>query len=311
VNQPIKLGISIASFFLLLVGLSVSVNVNAKIKVFACEPEWQSLAETLGGDNVKAFSATTAFQDPHFIEARPSLIAKVRQADLIVCTGAELEIGWLPLLVRQSGNASVQTGGDGFFMAAEQVDRIEIPTELDRSQGDVHASGNPHVHWDPYRLLTIANALSERLIRIDSDNAAAYQSNYRTFEKEWQAQIRIWETMAESLQGKKVIVYHKNWSYLLNWLGVNIVGDLEPKPGIPPTSSHLASLLQTVSSESVDYIVMANYQNDKGARWLSKKASVPVLNLPFTVGGSESASNLVLLYNDVLAALTSSSTGAQ
>jgi zinc/manganese transport system substrate-binding protein len=311
VNRSIKSGINTTRFFLLLMGLSLSVSVNAKVNVFACEPEWQSLVETLGGVHVKAFSATTAFQDPHFIEARPSLIAKVRQADLIVCTGAELEIAWLPLLVRQSGNASIQADGEGFFMAAEQVERIEIPTELDRSQGDVHASGNPHVHWDPYRLLIIANALSERLIRIDSDNAAAYQSNYRTFEQEWQTQIRVWEAIAESLKGKKVIVYHKNWSYLFNWLGVNIVGDLEPKPGIPPTSSHLARLLQTVRSESVDYIIIANYQNDKGARWLSKKASVPVLNLPFTVGGSESASNLFLLYNDVLAALTSSSKGKQ
>lgn len=303
-----KLGIHLV---LLWVGVSAAVNVNAKVNVFACEPEWQSLANTLGGQHVTSFSATTAFQDPHFIEARPSLIAKVRRADLIVCTGAELEIGWLSLLLRQSGNALIQEGRQGFFMAAEQVARIEIPTQLDRSQGDVHASGNPHVHWDPYRLLIIAKALSERLALIDGDNTADYKANYRIFEAKWQSQIREWETMMAPLKDSKVIVYHKNWSYLMRWLGINVVGDLEPKPGLPPTSAHLANLLQKARAEKLDYIVMANYQNDKGARWLSKKTNMPVLNLPFTVGGNKNAGDLFSLYQEVLSTLVNSHYGAQ
>ena len=131
--------IAIISLCLLL----LNPQAFAKVQVFACEPEWKALTETLGGDRVTAFSATTAFQDPHHIEARPSLIAKTRRADLLVCTGAELEIGWLPLLLRQSGNAKVQQGQTGYFLAASQVKRIEVPTETDRSKGDVHASGNP------------------------------------------------------------------------------------------------------------------------------------------------------------------------
>jgi zinc/manganese transport system substrate-binding protein len=295
-----KIVTTVVSISLLLFGLSAS----AKIEVFACEPEWKSLAEALGGEHVNAFSATTAFQDPHYVEARPSLIAKTRQADLLVCTGAELEVGWLPLLLRQSGNASIQEDEPGFFLAAEQVERIEIPTELDRSQGDVHASGNPHVHWDPYRLLIIARALSERLISIDSDNTNDYQANFHAFEKMWQTQIKLWETQAAQLKGKKTIVYHTNWSYLMNWLGIEPVGDLEPKPGIPPTSAHLASLLKKVRSTGADIILVTNYQNDKGAQWLSEKGQIPVINLPFTVGGSENASDLVLLYNEVLTKLT-------
>ncbi|MFT6791031.1 MAG: zinc/manganese transport system substrate-binding protein [Cellvibrionaceae bacterium] len=288
--------------------LLFSLSTSAKVEVFACEPEWRSLAEVLGGEHVNAFSATTAFQDPHYVEARPSLIAKTRQADLLVCTGAELEVGWLPLLLRQSGNASIHENEPGFFLAAEQVERIEIPTELDRSQGDVHASGNPHVHWDPYRLLTIARALSERLISIDSGNTHDYQANFRAFEKMWQTQIKSWETQAAQLKGKKVIVYHKNWSYMMNWLGIESIGDLEPKPGIPPTSSHLASLLKKVRSTGADYILVANYQNDKGALWLSEKTQIPVISLPFTVGGSENAVDLASLYNEVLIRLT---TGVQ
>lgn len=299
-----KIVTTVVSFTLLLFSLSASAKVN----VFACEPEWKSLVEVLGGGHVKAFSATSAFQDPHYVEARPSLIAKTRQADLLVCTGAELEVGWLPLLLRQSGNASIQESELGFFLSAEQVERIEIPTVLDRSQGDVHASGNPHVYWGPYRLLAIARALSERLISIDSDNIDDYQANFRAFEGMWKKQIKSWETQAAQLKGKKVIVYHKNWSYMMNWLGIEAVGDLEPKPGIPPTSAHLASLLKKVRSTGADYILVANYQNDKGALWLSQKTKVPVINLPFTVGGSKKATDLVSLYNEVLMRLT---TGVQ
>lgn len=299
-----KIITTVLSFTLLLFSLSASAKVN----VFACEPEWKSLVETLGGQHVKTFSATSAFQDPHYAEARPSLIAKTRQADLLVCTGAELEVGWLPLLLRQSGNASIQQNELGYFLAAEQVDRIEIPIVLDRSQGDVHASGNPHVYWDPYRLLAIARALSERLILIDSDNIDDYQANFSVFEGMWTKQIKSWETQAAQLRGKKVIVFHTNWSYMMNWLGIEAVGNLEPKPGIPPTSAHLASLLKKVRLTGADYILLTNYQDDKGARWLSQKIKVPVINLPFTVGGSEKAIDLVSLYNEVLMAL---STGVQ
>ena len=195
---------------LICLGLSawfLAPQVSAKVQVFACEPEWKSLVEALGGDQVQAYSATTAFQDPHHIEARPSLIAKTRRADLLVCTGAELEIGWLPLLLRQSGNARIQENQPGFFLAADQVERIQVPTELDRSQGDVHAAGNPHVHWDPYRLLSIAEALSQRLQLIDPAHAAEYQRHLDHFSATWTQRIQVWEAQAAPLRGKKVIVY--------------------------------------------------------------------------------------------------------
>jgi len=284
--------------------LVLSSPVSAKLQVFACEPEWKDLVEQLGGQHVNAYSATTAFQDPHYIEARPSLIAKTRKADLLICTGAELEVGWLPLLLRQSGNAAVQSGASGHFLAAHQVERIEIPTELDRSQGDVHASGNPHVHWDPYRLLSIAKVLSERLATIDAEHAAYYQKRYDDFAEQWSQHIVSWEALAAPLKGKKVIVHHKNWSYLLGWLGIETVGDLEPKPGLPPTSGHLSSLLQTVRSTGADVILIANYQDDKGAQWLGSKSNIPVISLPFTVGGSKEASDLASLYGEVLMRLS-------
>ena len=287
--------------------LFIAMPALAKVQVFACEPEWKALADVIGGEHVKSYSATTAFQDPHYIEARPSLIAKVRRADMVFCTGAELEIGWLPLLLRQSGNAKIQENKPGYFLATSVVELIDIPLKLDRSQGDVHAEGNPHVHWDPYRLVTIAKVLSQRLSTIDPANANFFQQRYEDYAAKWQTAITKWEAQAASLQGKKVIVYHKNWSYLLDWLNVDIVGDLEPKPGIPPTSAHLASLLKSIASDKPDVILIANYQDDKGARWLSKKAGIPVIRLPFTVGGSQQANSLQALYDEVLTTLVSKS----
>ncbi len=291
---------SIISAFLV---LFLAAPAIAKLQVFACEPEWKSLVESLGGEHVNVYSATSAFQDPHYIEARPSLIAKTRRADLMVCTGAELEIGWLPLLLRQSGNAAIQEGELGYFLAASQVERIEIPDNLDRSEGDVQASGNPHVHWDPYRLLTIANALSQRLQQIDLENKTSYQEKLIEFKNKWKPAITEWEQSMAHLKGKQVIVYHKNWSYLFRWLGVAVIADLEPKPGIPPTPSHLAGLLELARAEEPKGIVIASYQNDKGAQWLSKKTTIPVLNLPYTVGGRKEANDLFSLYNMVLSDL--------
>ena len=291
----------------LLVGLVLYIAASpvlAVMNVLTCEPEWKALVEALGGERVKAYSATTAFQDPHYIEARPSLIAKTRRADLVVCTGAELEVGWLPLLLRQSGNSAIQVNEPGYFLAADQVDRIEIPENLDRSQGDLHASGNPHVHWSPYRILTIAKALSDRLQTIDPEHTDHYQTLYDRFEAQWANHIKKWETQADTLKGMKVIVYHKSWNYLLNWLGIEAAGDLEPKPGIPPTSTHLAKLLSLTRNNDIQYILITQYQDAKGAQWLSDKTGIPVLQLPYTVGGNQQATDLFTLYDEVISALT-------
>lgn len=282
---------------------AASTQAQAKLNVFACEPEWKALTEAIGGEHVKVATATNAFQDPHHIEARPSLIAKTRRADVVICTGSELEIGWLPLLLRQSGNKAVQVGQPGYFMASEQVERIEVPEQMDRSMGDIHAGGNPHVHLDPYRLLSIAEAFTQRLQQVDPKQSSYYESRYESFKSQWLAAISDWENQANVLKGKKAVVYHKNWSYLLAWLGIEAVADLEPKPGIPPTSSHLVKVLQTVKTEKPDMILIAAYQDDKGAQWLADKSGVPVIKLPFTVGGNKEAVDLQALYQSTLSSL--------
>jgi len=298
--------------FLAVFGGGAFLPVFAEIHIFACEPEWKSLAEEIGGEKVEVYSATTAFQDPHHIEARPSLIAKMRKADLVFCAGADLEIGWLPLLLRQSGNAKIQQGQKGYLLATSLVDLIEVAASSDRSQGDVHAAGNPHIHWDPYRVLKVANGLSIRLGEIDPTHSLYYQERFIQFEKKWHQAMKTWHKEIQALRGKKAIVYHKNWNYLLHWLGVEVIGDLEPKPGIPPTSHHLATLLQLSHQHRPDFIMVTNYQDTQGAqwlseRWLSEKIAVPVIQLPYTVGGTEKATDLISLYSAVLSALSNHS----
>ena len=279
--------------------LGLASPAFAKVNVFACEPEWGALATELGGPLLDVAVGTTALQDVHQIEAKPSLIAKVRKADLLVCTGAELEVGWLPQLVRQAGNQKV-ANGTGYFLAASQVKTLDKPSSLDRAAGDVHPQGNPHVQMDPYRMLAVAKALSARLQKLDAANAATYQARLADFSTRWLAATKRWEAKAAPLRGKKVIVHHISWVYLNTWLGLQQVGALEPKPGVPPTSGHLAELISLAKSQGVYAIVTAAYQDPKPARWLSERTGVPVATLPFSVGGDAQAKDLFGMFDSTI-----------
>ncbi|HRE16234.1 MAG TPA: zinc ABC transporter substrate-binding protein, partial [Rhodocyclaceae bacterium] len=263
----------------------LSGSVHAALNVFACEPEWAALATELGGDKVKAGSATTALQDPHRIEARPGLIARARNADLLVCTGLELETGWLPLLIQQSGNTKIAPGQAGFFEAGRLVPRLDVPGRIDRSDGDVHAAGNPHIQQNPRNITLVATALSKRLAELDPDNAAYYQNRHQAFSGRWEAAIQAWERQAAPLKGVAVIEHHKNMAYLLQWLGMKTIGTLEPKPGIEPSAAHLTQLLNQLQKQPARMVLRAAYQDDRASLWLAERAGIPAVQLPFTVGG--------------------------
>ena len=256
---------------------------HASLNVFACEPEWAALAKELGGDRLEIYSATTASQDPHHIQARPSLIAKARKADLMICTGAELEIGWLPLLLRRAGNARIQVGQPGHFLASDYVDMLEIPEKLDRSLGDIHASGNPHVHTDPRNLLHIAGPLSQRLKALDPDHADAYQQRFLEFESRWQRAIRDWSERAAALKGVKIVVHHDFWSYLVDWLQLSKLATLEPVPGVSPSTGHLAKVKQQLKTQQAVMIFNTAYMSERPVRWLSEQTDLPVVTLPASV----------------------------
>lgn len=251
-------------------------------------------------------AATTAQQDPHYIQARPSLIARMRRADLVVCTGAELEIGWLPVLLRRGGNPRVQPGGDGYFEAANYVPMLEVPERLDRAEGDIHPGGNPHIQLDPHNIERVAPALSQRLAKLDPAHAADYRQRLDDFMQRWQAAIQRWEKEAEPLKGMPIVVHHKSWVYLNHWLGLNEVGTLEPKPGVPPTSGHLAELLETLKVTPARAVIRAPYQDARPSEWLSKQVpGLVVLELPYTVGGNAQASDLFGLFDSTIKLLNS------
>jgi len=268
----------------------------ASINVFACEPEWASLVSELGGERVSTYAATTAYQDPHHIEARPSLIAKIRRANLVVCSGAELESGWLPLLLKQAGNINILPGKQGYFEAASMVERLGIPVNLDRSSGDVHASGNPHVHLDPRRIQIISKALFNRLAEIDPQGKSYYQQRFDDFNQRWQQAILQWQLQASELKGQRIVVHHRDWVYLFDWLGIEIAGALEPKPGLPTTVGHLSSLKKILVAQPAKMIVHTPYQNPRAAQRLAKMTNTPIVELPYTVGGSEQVRNLFDLF---------------
>lgn len=273
----------------------------AKVNVFACSPEWASLSEEIGGDLVNIKSATNAKQDVHHLRAKPSLLAAMRKADLVFCTGASLEIGWLPILTKKAGGPDVQPETIGWIMAADYVEKLGVIHErVDRSMGHIHPEGNPHVQLDPHNISVLANVVAERLILIDSANAAAYQNNLDAFQTKWKTLIKKWEGDAQPLKGQKVVVYHNAWAYLLKWLGMDVIASLEPKPGIPPTASHLETVLKNVQGKDVTAILVAPFEKEKAAQWLSGKSGIPVAHMPFTVGGNEKAKDLPTLFEETI-----------
>jgi len=291
------------SFMILGLGLLMVAPTSAfaKTNIFACAPEWEALAQEIAGDTAHIYTASNASQDIHYMRAKPSLLAAMRKADLVICSGASLEIGWLPILLNKAGSNQVQEGAVGSIMASDYVPLLGVMQEkADRSMGHVHPEGNPHVHLDPNNILIISKVIAERLSEIDQTNTATYQANQSAFETSWTQSMAQWVSDAQSLKGQNIVVYHKSWTYLLAWLGIENIASLEPKPGVPPTAAHLEKILNDIQGKNTIGILVAPFESDKAAKWLSEKAKIPIIRLPFTVGGSEQAQDLESLFSDTI-----------
>ncbi len=289
--------------------ITSTVNIaSANINVFACEPEWQALAEELGGDKVTTFSATTGMQDPHQVQARPSLISKMRNADLLVCSGADLEVGWLPVLLRRASNPKIAVNKPGYFFAANHVKLLGIPKVIDRSQGDVHAAGNPHIQTSPKNIALVAKALVKRMKTIDPTNASYYQKQTDNFLQRWKVSLRKWKNQIRPFKGARFIVQHASWDYLMDFGKFKQVATIEEKPGIPPTTGHLSDLVKQFKADPADIIIHAAYQDERASKWLSKRTGIPSVTLPFTVGGDDKAKDLFSLYNNTFNLITNTLT---
>jgi len=283
--------------------LALAGPALAALNVFATVPEWGALVQELGGDKVKVYVATNALQDPHHVEAKPSLIARARNADLVVATGAELEIGWLPLVTQQAGNPAIQPGKPGYFEAAQFVMLLEKPTRLDRAEGDVHPGGNPHIQTDPRNIAKVAAPLAARLAELDPPNAAHFQERYKAFAERWNAAIAKWQNDAAPLKDAPIVVQHKAFVYLEQWLGLKQVAALEPKPGVEPTTAHLSEVLALLQRQPAKMVLRAAYQSARASEWIAERAKLNVVVLPFTVGGDDAAKDLYGLFDDTIARL--------
>jgi len=285
---------------LFIVLLFASTCSHAALNIFTCEPEWAALAKELAADKADIYSATTGLQDPHYIEARPSLIARARDADLVVCTGTQLEVAWLPLVLLASGNGKVQPGNNGYFEAALYVTMLGIPARLDRADGDIHGLGNPHIQTDARNFLPIADALSKRLIQLDPANTVFYRNRLQSFTQAWQAALLRWEKQAAPLKDAPIIVHHNDLPYLNNWLKLKQITTLEPKPGMEPSAAHLAQVLAQLQQTPARMVLRAAYQNPRSSEWIAERAKITAVMLPYTVGGTSSATDLFTLFDDTI-----------
>ncbi len=284
----------------LLALLMSAVPAHAALKVLATTADWAALTRELGGDKVDVYGATTAFQDVHRVDAKPSLVARARSADLIVLSGAELEVGWLPVLLQESGNPHVQVGQPGYFEVASALKLLEVPSTVDRSMGDVHPQGNPHVQLDPHNIAIVAKALTARLAQLDAKDAPYFESRGADFQSRWQQAISRWEEKAAPLKGVSVVVIHRDQSYLCHWLGLQSVASIEPKPGLPPSAGYLGQLVAQLTSAPPKMILRNAYNDPKAAEWLSERVHAPVVLLPFSVGGTPEAADLFGLFDDTI-----------
>jgi zinc/manganese transport system substrate-binding protein len=274
--------------WLVLVGLLASVfwprNALAELDVATTVPSLASIAKAIGKEHVSVSSLALASQDPHFVDAKPSLALKLHKADLLIAVGLQLESGWLPTLQTGARNPAIQSGGEGYLEAASFVKKIEASEVVDRSKGDIHPGGNPHFLYDPRAAAAVAKGISDRMVKLDPDHAGAYQKNLAQFIADLEQARKGWEKRLAPHKDKRVIGYHKTWGYLTDWLGLEQVAFLEPKPGIPPTPKHVAAVIATARAKRVRVILQESFYPDATAKLVAEKAGATLVVIP---GGAE------------------------
>ncbi|MEX0999893.1 MAG: metal ABC transporter substrate-binding protein [Thermodesulfobacteriota bacterium] len=288
--------------------LSIGHEALAQVKIVTSTTDFAAIAKDIGGDKVEVVSLSKGFQDPHFVDAKPIFITRLNQADLLIYNGLELEIGWLPILITGARNSDILAGNSiGHYNASTSIkDKLDVHTgSIDRSMGDIHPGGNPHYMLDPRNGIPVARGIAARLIQIDPENASYYEENFKNFVSELKLKITEWKTELEPFQDTKVVTYHKLWVYFTKWAGFTEVGTIEPKPGIPPTPSHVANIIKTIENEHIKFIIAANYYPQKTPSIIAEKTGVPFLSLPVMVEGREGINTYIELFDALVGEITS------
>ena len=281
----------------------INTTVWAKKPVIVTTYQYiAGITEQITGNSATVIALAPPQFDPHYIVPKPSYIAKLRNANLLIINGAQLEIGWLPQLIRQANNPAIITGTKGFLDLSNFVKKIDVPTALSRAMGDVHPEGNPHFYLDPHTIPVLAKAIYERLCTIVPENYNLYSKNYTTFIEKFNAKLTVWDAQMTKVKGKSAIEYHKIYDYLLIRYGIHLAGTIEPVPGIPPASKHIAKLENTIYT--VSFILQDVYHPYDAAQYLSQKFSIPVIVLPHDVGATSDANDIFSLFDAIVGRIT-------
>ncbi len=280
------MGLRLAGVFLLALasGSLPSQPAAAALRVVATIPDFAAIAKDIGGGRVEAEALVKGTQDPHFADARPSMILAAHRADLLVFAGLGLESGWLPVILTQARNANIQAGARGYLDASEVIRARDVPVKADRSMGDVHGGGNPHFYTSPAELYRVAKAIHARLVELDPEGKAVYDAGWQQFDARYRARTAAWKKRLAPLAGMNVVEYHKSWVYFLDWAGIQTVGALEPKPGIPPSPAHVAKLLAQVAQLGVKQVWQEVYQPQSLSKLFAERSGAKLLVLPSMVG---------------------------
>jgi zinc/manganese transport system substrate-binding protein len=260
--------------------------------------------EQVGGDRVEVQALASGDWDPHVIVPKPSYIAKLRRADLLIMSGAQLEIGWLPPLMHQANNPKINVGSSGLLDLSGFVKLIDVPQGISRAQGDIHPDGNPHFYLDPENIPLLSKAIADRLSELDPGGTTEYQKNNKTFTEKWQAKLVEWNAKLRKIKGITVIEYHKLFDYFLRRYDLKLLGTVETLPGIPPTSKHIAELEQRIAPDSVRFILQDVYHPDDASKLLGDKYGIRVVTIPHDVGAVEEATDIFKLFDEITRRLT-------
>ncbi len=281
----------------LLIALATLVPASAshaKVRVVSSIPDFAAIAQEVGGERVEAHALVRPTQDPHYLDAKPSFMVELNRADLVLLAGMELEAGWLPPLLLGARNPRVQKGAEGYLDCSTLIVPLEVQG-ADRSKGDIHPGGNPHYWNDPRNGVRLARGIAERLAQLDAEHAAEYRQGAEAFARRLEARIAQWREKLAPRKGTKVVVYHRSWVYLLDFLGYEEVGALEPKPGIPPSPSHVADLIRKVKDQGVRYVMQESFYPTQLSKLFADKSGAQLRVLPTMVGATETRT-----YSDVV-----------
>lgn len=286
-----------------LLSLLLPLALFAQMKVAVSYPFIGSLAKEIGAEHIKVIALSKGDWDPHFIVPRPSLISKLRQSDALIMNGAQLEIGWLPPLIRRASNRSVMPNSASFLNLSYHVSLIQKPVSVDRSLGDVHPAGNPHFHLDPHNIPILAESISAFFIRLDPQNSDFYKNNLQRFSQEWKVHLKRWDLLMQDKNGMKVIQFHNNLAYFNKAYGIKTISTIEPLPGISPSSRHTLELINKIRRDKPSFILHDVYHSTKTAEYISSKTGIKIILMPHDVNALDSITSLPELFDHLVEAV--------